>query len=61
MKVSLNWLREFVELPPTVEELADLLTLAGVEVEGIEKRGANSTRSSSRRSAPRRSTRTPTG
>ncbi len=39
MKVSLNWLRELVELPPTVHALVDLLTLAGVEVEGVETRG----------------------
>jgi phenylalanyl-tRNA synthetase beta chain len=41
MKFSVNWLREFVELPSSVEELADLLTFAGIEIEGIEKRGAN--------------------
>ncbi len=41
MKFSLNWLREFVELPDNVEQLTELLTLAGVEVEGIERRGAN--------------------
>ena len=41
MKFSVNWLREFVELPANIEELADLLTFAGVEIEGIEKRGAN--------------------
>ena len=41
MKFSVNWLREFVELPSNVEELADLLTFAGIEIEGIEKRGAN--------------------
>jgi len=41
MKFSLNWLREFVDLPPRVEALAELLTLAGVEIEGIEKRGAD--------------------
>lgn len=35
MKVSLNWLRELVDLPPTVPELVDLLTLAGVEVEEV--------------------------
>ena len=29
MKFSVNWLREFVELPPSVDELADLLTMAG--------------------------------
>jgi len=41
MKFSVNWLREFVELPPSVDELADVLTMAGIEIEGIEKRGAN--------------------
>ncbi|HKP04021.1 MAG TPA: phenylalanine--tRNA ligase subunit beta [Chthoniobacterales bacterium] len=41
MKFSVNWLREFVELPASVDELAELLTMAGVEIEGIEKRGAN--------------------
>ncbi len=40
MKFSVNWLREFVDLPEKVDELAELLTLAGVEIEGIEKRGA---------------------
>ncbi len=40
MKVSLNWLREFVELPPTTGALCELLTMAGVEVEGVETRGA---------------------
>ena len=39
MKVSLNWLAELIELPPTVPALVDLLTLAGVEVEGVETRG----------------------
>ncbi|MBA3832363.1 MAG: phenylalanine--tRNA ligase subunit beta [Chthoniobacterales bacterium] len=41
MKFSLNWLGEFVELPNHIAQLAELLTLAGVEVEGIENRGAN--------------------
>ncbi len=39
MKISLHWLRELVELPPTVDALVDLLTLAGVDVEGVETRG----------------------
>ena len=39
MKVSLNWLREFVAIPPDVAAFSDLLTLAGVEVEGIEQKG----------------------
>jgi phenylalanyl-tRNA synthetase beta chain len=41
MKFSVNWLREFVELPASVEDLAELLTMGGVEIEGVEKRGAN--------------------
>lgn len=41
MKVSLNWLREFVELPATVPALVDLLTLAGVEVEDVIQTGCN--------------------
>jgi phenylalanyl-tRNA synthetase beta chain len=41
MKFSINWLREFVELPANVDELAELLTMAGIEIEGVEKRGAN--------------------
>ena len=41
MKFSVNWLREFVDLPETPEEIADLLTRAGVETENIENRGAN--------------------
>ena len=41
MKFSVNWLREFVELPERVDQLAEILTLAGVEIEGVEERGAN--------------------
>src|SRR5436190_6514837 len=41
MKFSVNWLREFVELPPNIEALAELLTMSGVEIEAIEKRGAD--------------------
>src|SRR3984893_9747155 len=40
MKFSVNWLREFVDLPKNPEEVADLLTRAGVETKGIETRGA---------------------
>jgi phenylalanyl-tRNA synthetase beta chain len=41
MKFSVNWLREFVELPPSIDALAELLTMSGVEIEGIRKRGAD--------------------
>src|SRR5438046_8151294 len=40
MKFSINWLREVVDLPESPEEIADLLTRAGVETENIETRGA---------------------
>jgi phenylalanyl-tRNA synthetase beta chain len=40
MKFSVNWLREFVGLPENAEEIAELLTRAGVETENIERRGA---------------------
>ncbi len=40
MKFSVNWLREFVDLPKDSEDIADLLTRAGVETENIETRGA---------------------
>ena len=40
MKFSVNWLREFIDLPKTPEEIADLLTRAGVETKNIETRGA---------------------
>ncbi len=39
MKVSLNSLRECVDFPGDADELAELLTMSGVEVEGIEPRG----------------------
>lgn len=38
MRISLNWLKELVDLTMTPEELADLLTMAGFEVEEIEDR-----------------------
>src|SRR6267143_406967 len=41
MKFSVNWLREFVGLPASVDQLADLLTMAGIEIEAIVSRGAN--------------------
>jgi phenylalanyl-tRNA synthetase beta chain len=41
MKFAVNWLREFVELPSNTEELANLLTFSGIEIEGMQKRGAN--------------------
>src|ERR1035437_9988388 len=41
MKISLNWLRDLVELPPgtDAERIAAALTDQGLEVEGIESKG----------------------
>jgi phenylalanyl-tRNA synthetase beta chain len=41
MKFSVNWLREFVDLPKLPEEIAELLTRAGIETKNMETRGAN--------------------
>src|SRR6201984_1064809 len=41
MKFSVNWLREFVDLLEKPDEIAELLTRAGVEIENIEARGVN--------------------
>jgi phenylalanyl-tRNA synthetase beta chain len=41
MKFSVNWLREFVDVPKNPEEIAKLLTRAGIETKNIETRGAN--------------------
>jgi phenylalanyl-tRNA synthetase beta chain len=38
MRISLNWLRELVDLPMAPEALAEMLTMAGFEVEEIEDR-----------------------
>jgi len=38
MRISLNWLRELVDITLTPEALAELLTMAGFEVEDIEDR-----------------------
>jgi phenylalanyl-tRNA synthetase beta chain len=37
MRLSLNWLKEFVEVPVSAGELADKLTMAGLEVEAVEE------------------------
>ncbi len=43
MNVSLNWLSEYVDLSgKSVQELDDLLTFAGIEIEGIHTKGVSS-------------------
>ncbi|MBI4426560.1 MAG: phenylalanine--tRNA ligase subunit beta [Candidatus Kerfeldbacteria bacterium] len=39
MKLSLSWLREFVSVKLTAEQLAERLTMAGIEVEQVTDRG----------------------
>jgi phenylalanyl-tRNA synthetase beta chain len=39
MKVTLNWLKQYVEFDWSPEELADRLTMLGLEVEGVRKLG----------------------
>src|SRR6202453_2375740 len=39
MKISPQWLRDFVDLPVDYPRLADELTLAGIAVEGISGEG----------------------
>ncbi len=39
MKLSLNWLKEYVDINITPQELSHMLTMAGLEVEALEKIG----------------------
>ena len=41
MRVPLSWLRQYVDIEQTPEELAERLTLLGMEVKGIEQWGAD--------------------
>ena len=37
MKISINWLQDFIHLPESTEAVAEKLTLSGLEIEGIER------------------------
>jgi len=39
MKVSLNWLKDYVDIRMDIKELVNLLTMAGLEVEGATPKG----------------------
>ena len=41
MRVPLSWLREYVDVELSPEELAERLTLLGMEVSAIERIGAD--------------------
>lgn len=40
MTISLHWLKELIDIPYTIEELASMLTMLGLEVEKIHNAGA---------------------
>src|ERR1700685_3569841 len=39
MKVTLNWLKQYVDFTWSPEELSERLTMIGIEVEGVQKTG----------------------
>lgn len=41
MFIPLSWLKDYIDLPESVEELRDLLTYSGLEVEGVERHGSD--------------------
>ena len=41
MKVTLNWLKQYVDFTWTPEELSERLTMLGLEVEGVQKRAGD--------------------
>ena len=41
MRVPLGWLRDYVDVQLTPEQLAERLTLLGMEVKGIEQWGSD--------------------
>ena len=40
MKISLNWIRDYVQLTASVEEISRAITLLGFEVESVHTTGA---------------------
>ncbi len=41
MGVSINWLKEYIDIDWTAEELAHRLTMAGIAIEGVEEAGSD--------------------
>lgn len=39
MKLSLSWLKSYLDLPETPQQIAEALTLAGIEVDGVHPHG----------------------
>ena len=40
MKISVNWLKDYIDTDLSVEQIEEKLTLTGLEVEGIEHIGS---------------------
>ncbi|HEX7630980.1 MAG TPA: phenylalanine--tRNA ligase subunit beta, partial [Lacunisphaera sp.] len=40
MKISLNWLKDYVQLDASVDEISRAITFLGFEVEGVTQTGA---------------------
>ena len=60
MKITLNWLKQYVDFSGSPEELAERLTMLGIEVEGVQKSGGEFEGSSWPKSWPAKSIPTPT-
>ena len=60
MKITYNWLKEYVDFAWDWPELVERLTMAGLEFEGVEDLGARYEASSSAASTPVAHTKTPT-
>ena len=39
MKISLNWIRDYIDLQEPIDRIEEALTLIGFEVEGVEQTG----------------------
>ena len=36
MKISYNWLKEYIDIPESAEEIGQVITFTGLEVESVE-------------------------
>jgi phenylalanyl-tRNA synthetase beta chain len=61
MKFTPSWLREHLDTTASVQEIADAMTMAGLEVEGVEDASAKLAPFTAARSSRPCSTPTPTG
>ena len=41
MKVTYNWLKEFVDIKVSADKLAEILTMGGLEVTSLQKKGGD--------------------